>query len=202
MHLVRLIYYSENRLDAVGGQSQLDVLKDILEASQRNNAKRAITGALVFDDLWFYQALEGEREVVWQTFMTILDDPRHGEVVLGECVAIETRLFGQWAMRLARPNALTRPLFDRFTVAGVVRPSLMGSGRHPRHPAGLPRQDEPRRRGSGLAGHHRLRRQRDGQQQRILAGAGRELHADRQAVGAFADGQRQARQLQLRPASG
>ena len=127
MHLVRLIYYSENRLDAVSGQSQLDVLKDILEASQRNNAKRAITGALVFDDLWFYQALEGEREVVWQTFMTILDDPRHGEVVLGECVAIETRLFGQWAMRLARPNALTRPLFDRFTVAGVVRPSLMGA---------------------------------------------------------------------------
>ena len=127
MHLTRLIYYSENRHDHSGGRSQLDALKDILEASKRNNAKRGLTGALVFDDLWFYQALEGERETVWKTFTTIMDDPRHGDVVLAECIAVETRLFGEWAMRLARPNAFTRPLFDRFTVCGVVRPSLMSA---------------------------------------------------------------------------
>ena len=126
MHLVRLIYYSENRLDSAE-RSQLETLKDILDASKRNNARRGITGALVFDDFWFYQALEGERDAVWKAFTAIIDDPRHGDIVLAECTAIETRLFGQWAMRLAKPNAVTRSIFERFTVAGLVRPHLMSS---------------------------------------------------------------------------
>lgn len=124
MHLVRLTYYSENRLDPAE-RSRLEALKDVLDASKRNNARRGITGALVFDDFWFYQALEGEREVVWKAFLAILDDTRHGDVVLVETVAIETRLFAQWAMRLARPNKVTRSIFERFTVDGVVRPHLM-----------------------------------------------------------------------------
>ena len=125
--LTRLVYYSENRLDAVSG-SVLHALQDILSTSRRNNARRSLTGALAFDDLWFYQALEGERDIVWSVFKTIMEDHRHGEITLVECASIETRLFGEWTMRLAQRSEASDRLMSQFTVDGVVRPHLMSGG--------------------------------------------------------------------------
>ena len=124
MHLMRLVYYSENRLDPTDG-SVLHALQGILSVSKRNNAKRGITGALAFDNFWFFQALEGERDAVWSAFTTIMDDTRHGDVTLAECVPMEMRLFGTWSMRLAMRNADTDALFEPFMVKEVVRPNLM-----------------------------------------------------------------------------
>lgn len=124
MHMVRLTYYSENRLDPIAGPV-LAALQGILSTSKRNNAKRGITGALAFDSFWFFQALEGEREAVWTAFKRIMDDVRHGDVTLAACVPIETRLFGNWSMRLVMRNAAMEPLFEPFMVAGVLRPKLM-----------------------------------------------------------------------------
>ncbi len=122
--LTRVVYYSENRLDPTSG-SVLHALQDILSTSLRNNAKRGLTGALAFDDFWFYQALEGDRDVVWSAFKTIMDDHRHGNVTLVECINVEERLFGNWTMRLAQRSKESDLLMSLFTVDGMVRPSLM-----------------------------------------------------------------------------
>jgi hypothetical protein len=83
MPLTRLTYYSENQLDPAQG-SVVAQLAKILSASNRNNKPGNITGALVFDDLWFLQVLEGDREDVWHTFERIKDDERHSRVTLAD----------------------------------------------------------------------------------------------------------------------
>jgi hypothetical protein len=122
--LCRLVYYSENRLDAACG-SVLHALRNILSASRRNNARRGLTGALAFDDLWFYQVLEGERDVVWSAFKTIMRDERHGDVTLVECLSVEDRMFGDWTMRLAQRSHQSDHMMSLFTIDGIVRPHLM-----------------------------------------------------------------------------
>lgn len=120
MDLVRLVYFSENRLDPINGPV-LGALQDILRISKYNNERRGLTGALAFDDLWFFQVLEGRREAVWSTFRTIIGDHRHGDVMLVESVPVTERLFGKWSMRLNKRGAS----FDRFVRANIVRPELM-----------------------------------------------------------------------------
>lgn len=124
MHDVQLVYYSESRLTTQDGPL-LGQLRGIARASTGNNRPCAISGALAFDDIWFLQVLEGEREAVWSTFRRILDDPRHDEVVLVECVPIVNRRFGDWAMRLVTPNATANGHLAPFKSGGLLRPNLM-----------------------------------------------------------------------------
>lgn len=71
--LTRLIYSSENQL----GNRMIGDLNEILDVSMRNIEKFGITGALLFDTLWFVQILEGDREAVSTTLRRIIDDERH-----------------------------------------------------------------------------------------------------------------------------
>ena len=103
MPLSRLIYISENQLDRTNG-SVLKELSAILSASNRNNRRAGLTGALVFDDMWFLQILEGERRNVWETFNRISEDERHSRVLLVEKRDVSERVFGNWWMGLAHPN--------------------------------------------------------------------------------------------------
>ena len=43
-------------------------LKSILEAAKRNNMANGVTGALLFNQEYFAQVLEGDRKVVTETF--------------------------------------------------------------------------------------------------------------------------------------
>ena len=127
MPLSRLTYLSENRIDRANG-SMLSQLSSIMAASRRNNAAAAITGALIFDDGWFLQVLEGDRRAIWRTFDRIAADERHGDALLVEMVDVGTRLFGQWWMGLAVRSAATTSLFQPYERAGVFSPLEM-SGR-------------------------------------------------------------------------
>ncbi len=124
MHLTRLVYYSEAQIDDLGG-SRLGSLQDLLETSQRNNARRGLTGALACDGLWFFQALEGMREDVWATFKTIMEDTRHGAVTVAAFMPVEARCFGAWSMRLVMRSTATDQLLQPFKIGGVVRPERM-----------------------------------------------------------------------------
>ena len=124
MHEVRLVYYSESRLATLDGPL-LGQLRSLSETSAANNRRRAVTGALAFNDIWFLQVLEGEREAVWSTFRMIMDDPRHDEIVLVECVPIDLRCFGNWAMRLVTSTAAAARHLAPFKTDGLLRPDLM-----------------------------------------------------------------------------
>lgn len=126
MPMIRLIYFSENLIEP-NGRSVLSQLNDVLAASQRNNERDGITGALVFDDRWFLQILEGERAAVWRTLHRISDDERHANVVIAEAAEVEERLFGNWWMGLATRNAETAPLFAPYLRNGLLRPQDMSA---------------------------------------------------------------------------
>ena len=90
MTIVRLTYYSRNRIERAGAPMH-DRIHDILIESVANNRRDDITGALIHDDKWFAQALEGPEAVVSATFERILRDPRHCEVRLIKMQPVEIR---------------------------------------------------------------------------------------------------------------
>lgn len=92
--LHRLVYYSRNRIAGPLG----DAVHGILEASRRNNAPLAVTGALMFNAGCFAQVLEGDRAVLESTFERIQQDPRHGDVSVLAFEPIAARSFGRWSM--------------------------------------------------------------------------------------------------------
>ena len=93
MHLVQLIYASRPFGFDAGA------LDDILLSARRNNARSALTGALICRHDLFLQLLEGPRAAVTATFGRILRDDRHVEVSLLWCGDAAARLFPDWSMR-------------------------------------------------------------------------------------------------------
>jgi hypothetical protein len=126
--LSRLIYYSEYQI-VRGEVSALGQLSRILSSANRNNKALGLTGALIFDELWFMQALEGNREAVWKTFQRICEDERHGNVVLVEMREVSERRFGNWWMGLATRNDETEATFAPYLRHGHLSPPSMSAER-------------------------------------------------------------------------
>jgi len=100
MRLVRLLYYSR-----AAREMSLADLKDILGAARENNGSIDVCGMLCYDQQYFLQALEGERETVNELYLDISDDPRHDEVVIIRYEEIERTIFPEWQMGYAGSSA-------------------------------------------------------------------------------------------------
>lgn len=95
--LYRLVYASKNLLQ--GSDAEIaQAVSQILDASQRNNARVGVTGALMFNAGAFAQVLEGPQQGVESTFERIQCDPRHGDVTVLQCGPAESRSFANWSM--------------------------------------------------------------------------------------------------------
>lgn len=92
-----LAYFSRNAIDGNAEEMQSAIAK-ILASARRNNARRGVTGALLFSDGCFAQVLEGAREDVEWVFETIQCDPRHSDVTIMHLHEVEQRSFGDWSM--------------------------------------------------------------------------------------------------------
>ena len=130
--LTRLIYHSENISGGLGGKMMAD-LNAIMDSSVRNNERHGITGALLFDPIWFVQILEGDREAISTTLRRIMPDPRHDAVTIMDCGPIDGRLFGNWWMGVANmqgehASLLAKhglgPRFDPRKMSGEVTLAL------------------------------------------------------------------------------
>ena len=97
----RIVYSSAAR-----GTIDQDALTSIREQARVRNARRDITGCLLFRDGVFIQLLEGSRIEVDMVFASISRDPRHHRVTVLVDEPITTRAFAQWAMafRILRPD--------------------------------------------------------------------------------------------------
>lgn len=109
MALVRLMYFS-----AATEEVALTDIKQILLSARNNNAGLGICGMLCYDNHYFLQALEGEREQVSELFLTISEDPRHDDVVLVSFEYIKAPLFPDWRMGYAGSNALLATLLNKM----------------------------------------------------------------------------------------
>jgi hypothetical protein len=87
-------------------------LDDILEASERNNAARNITGLLIYRLGHFIQLLEGNKPDVLAAFEQIAADGRHSGARVLLAFESDERLFPQWRMGHVRDGVVTSQLFS------------------------------------------------------------------------------------------
>jgi hypothetical protein len=93
----QLVYYSRNCIP--GSDEQVaGSIHSILAASRKNNATVGVTGALLFNNGYFGQVLEGSRAAVVQTFERIQQDPRHSDPLVLSFTRIAKPSFGNWSM--------------------------------------------------------------------------------------------------------
>jgi len=97
MMLIRLTYFSRNRLNEWYGSKDCGIA-EILATSVANNLRDCTTGALICDDRWFVQAMEGAESKVSAAFERILRDQRHRDVSLVTMQAVAERRFPNHAM--------------------------------------------------------------------------------------------------------
>ena len=94
--LIRLLYYSRASDEVQRRPSPY--IHEILSVAVRKNTEAGLTGALLYCDGWFVQALEGARTTVGAVFGLIGADRRHGAVTQISASVIDQRDFGAWSM--------------------------------------------------------------------------------------------------------
>jgi hypothetical protein len=77
----------------------------LLNHARAANARRGVTGMLVYSDGSFFQVIEGAQEVVEALLDRIALDPRHERLTRIIHEPIARRTFGEWTMGYARMTA-------------------------------------------------------------------------------------------------
>ena len=120
MSVYTLVYVSKAAGKTVGPTSH-DEIEGILATARKQNATHGVTGALLFTEGRFVQALEGERTVVQKTFDRIALDPRHEEIdVLSSQYADRPR-FTEWSMAFVGDTPKLRSRFADAPLAALGR---------------------------------------------------------------------------------
>lgn len=125
--LFRLVYYSRNEIPG-GAAAFASEVQAILAASQRNNTRAGVTGALLFNSGCFGQVLEGPRRAVETTFERIQRDPRHGEVSLLAFEPAE-RMFPNWSMGFVGTKTRDAERYEGVADESGFDPARMGADR-------------------------------------------------------------------------
>ncbi|UXR64734.1 BLUF domain-containing protein [Bdellovibrio bacteriovorus] len=121
-----LVYFSRAAEDL----SYTDI-REILEASRRNNTQLGITGLLIFRDGYFLQLLEGAENNVRDILSKIRDDDRNYSVrVMIETESVD-RLFEGWSMAFYDGDISTNStahlvdLFEAVLEGGMNKKNLI-----------------------------------------------------------------------------
>lgn len=124
MYLFRLVYYSRNAIKGLGRPMAAE-MKGIMGVSNMNNPPAGITGALVFNDHYFAQILEGDRKSVTKTFCRLVGDDRHSDIVILDAQPVDNRLFDGWAMAYAGHSTEVDRIYLKYSTAIGFAPSKM-----------------------------------------------------------------------------
>lgn len=74
-------------------------LTDILNEAQQHNAIHGICGVLFYGNDYFFQCLEGEKQVVDALYAKIVKDPRHKNIVTLSYESIKDPRFNNWNLK-------------------------------------------------------------------------------------------------------
>jgi len=89
----------------------------MLATARRRNPEAGVTGALLFNEDWFVQILEGTRAAVFETYERIATDPRHEAVELLVDRVHAARLFPEWSMGFVGDAPAVRQRFSQSPLA-------------------------------------------------------------------------------------
>lgn len=113
--LVQLTYVSTPRVPFSAGD-----VATLLAAARTANARRNVTGLLLYDGVRFLQVLEGAPADVDALVERIRNDGRHHALVVLSRKPIDARHFSEWAMAY-------RDARDDRDLAAVVAPLVEGA---------------------------------------------------------------------------
>ena len=102
-----------------------DDLKLILAASQRNNTRVGVTGALCLTNGIFLQQLEGDRTAVNALYHRILADPRHRDPAILDFSELASRKFTQWSMGSLSSLESNRSIYLKYSRSASFDPYTM-----------------------------------------------------------------------------
>lgn len=102
-------------------------LANILAASQKNNSRVGITGALCLANGIFLQQLEGDRSTVNALYHRILLDPRHRDPAVLDFSEISQRKFSEWSMGSLSSLESNRQIFLKYSRSASFDPYGMNS---------------------------------------------------------------------------
>lgn len=98
------------------------VLSEILDVSQRNNARDQITGILMYHDEIFFQVLEGPKAAVEACYYDrIYHDTRHKVPTLMWSDSVNSRTFSDWAMGYVGPDEIGKYTENAFHSLACLR---------------------------------------------------------------------------------
>lgn len=124
MYLFRLSFYSDNNMG--GGERPVSgEIKAILAACNRYTLASGITGALVFNERYFVQVMEGERSLLSRTLWSVASDPRQKNMVLLSAAPVNERLFLGWSVGYAGHSEYADALYLRHAIIGALDPTRM-----------------------------------------------------------------------------
>lgn len=100
--LVSLVYVSSSRRHLDDPE-----ILEILRTSQKNNARRDITGMLLYKEGNFLQVLEGSDTAVAELMETLERDDRHRGLIVLSKKPIHERQFPNWSMAFQNLGTLS-----------------------------------------------------------------------------------------------
>lgn len=121
MQFVRMIYVSESRLLPTSG-SLWSQVNEILSVSQKTNERVGVTGALLFNEDWFVQVVEGRLTPVWELFDRLRRDERHRNLRLVEIKGVHSRLFENWWMGCSQLTEKNADVYKPYLIEGRFLP--------------------------------------------------------------------------------
>ncbi|MCC6537888.1 MAG: BLUF domain-containing protein [Bryobacterales bacterium] len=101
----------------------------LLQTARANNARRGVTGMLLYHDHSFMQILEGDREAVAALVARIAADTRHRGFTMFHQGEVAEREFGEWSMAFRAPSLDDWAALEGFREIGTLSPELFPPGK-------------------------------------------------------------------------
>jgi hypothetical protein len=124
MTIYTIVYRSAPVFDGSVADYLLEI-DGILATARRRNAEVSVTGAMLFNEDWFVQLLEGGEADVRATFDRIAADTRHDDVQVLYENTTATRSFPGWSMAFVGDAAAIR---KRFANSPLAKPDVTMRG--------------------------------------------------------------------------
>ncbi|MFC7053516.1 BLUF domain-containing protein [Hansschlegelia quercus] len=124
MPLHRIVFYSSNETKLTSS-SMRDFVRDVLDNCARLEAISGLTGALLFNERFFLQVMEGDKVAISEQMWKISQDERHSLMVILAAGAIPRRAFLTWTVGYAGRSPELDKLYLSYGPAPKFDPTRM-----------------------------------------------------------------------------
>lgn len=120
----RIVFYSRNETKFTGSTMK-EFVRGVLDSCARHDRSSGLTGALLFNESFFVQVMEGDATALSAKMWSLAEDKRHSLMVIMAAGCVPKRSFLTWSVGYAgRSEALDR-LYLRYGTSPSLDPTTM-----------------------------------------------------------------------------